>query len=61
MTFGFQPVIVLLLSDYVGNERYFRVSIGDLIGGTRMHASFAQPMLTDLVDRIRLYGRCTGC
>lgn len=61
ITFGFQPVIVLLLSEYVGSERYFPISIGDLSGGTRMHGSFAQPMSADLVDRIRLHRRCTGC
>lgn len=58
---GYQPVIVLLLSDYVGDERYFRVSLGDLSGGTRMHPSFAQVMSADLIDRIRVQGRCTGC
>jgi 5-methylcytosine-specific restriction endonuclease McrA len=58
---GYQPVIVLLLSDYVGDERCFRVSLGDLSGGTRMHPSFAQVMSADLIDRIRVHGRCAGC
>jgi 5-methylcytosine-specific restriction endonuclease McrA len=50
-----------MTSDYVGDDRQFVVSIGDLSIGTSMHESFNRPLSTQLVERLRRYGHCTAC
>lgn len=48
-------------SDYVGDDRRFQVSIGDLLIGTLMNESFSRPLTTQLADRLLRYGHCSAC
>lgn len=58
---AYQPTIVFMLSEYVGDDRQFLVSIGDISIGTSMHKSFKRPLSTQLVERLKRYGHCTAC
>jgi hypothetical protein len=58
---SYRPTIIFMLSAYVGDDRQFLVSIGDLSIGTSMHESFNRPLSTQLIERLRRYGHCTAC
>jgi hypothetical protein len=57
----YRPAIILLSSDFVGDDRQFMVSIGDLSIGRCMHEYFNQPLSSMIVERLQRYGRCTAC
>lgn len=55
------PIIVLALTDYVGNERRFHVTTGTLTDISIMGSAFQQVMPSELIERLHLHGQCAGC
>lgn len=55
------PMIVLALTEYVGDDRYFHVTTGALAETSIMGRGFQQLMSAELIERLHLHGKCTGC